>query len=70
MGFLQLAEIRPCVAKAHIGEAVFNRGVDILFPLDIITHCAVNQERITQIFDISGNGRIADRLLLDAFESS
>ena len=70
MGFLQLAEVQPCVAKPHIGEVVFDRGVDILFSLDIITHRAVNQECITQILDISGNGCFADRLLFDAFESS
>lgn len=54
VGFLQLTEVQTCVAKPHIGEIVFNRGVDILFSLDIITHCTVNQKRITQIFDISG----------------
>ena len=69
MSLLQLTEVQPCVAKPHIGEIVFNRGVDILFPLDIIAHCAVNQERIAQIVDVSGNGHLADCLLLDAFES-
>ena len=70
MRFLQLVEVQPCVAKPYIGEIVFNRSTNILFSLDVITHRTVDQERITKIFDISGNGHLADRLLLTGLLSN
>mgnify|MGYP001675784915 CR=1 FL=1 len=65
----QLSEIQPGISQSHVRKVIFQRSVHIFLSLHIIAHGAVDQERITEIINISLDRAVADALFLDRFES-
>ena len=53
MSFFQLTEIETGVAQSQISKVIFDRCVNILLTLNIISDSTVDQEGITKIINIS-----------------
>lgn len=66
--FFLLPEIQTGVPKPHIGKIIFQRGIDILFPFDIVSERFVHNESINEIIKIFFNRGGTDGGLFHAFE--
>ena len=68
MSSFQLAEIETSIPQPQTSKVIFDRCVDILLTLNIISDNTVNQEGITKIINIPFDGGVANGFLLDTFE--
>ena len=59
--FILLTEIQPGIAQTDILEIIFERSVDVGFPLDVVADRFIDQKSVFQIFAISGDDPFRER---------